>query len=117
MGLSLDRIYVYRFSEGELTDGSVVAWQSEGTVVWELAVVGYDVTYGAQYVPSSETSYTTIIEKPKKLPTTTEEPLRSSFKIPEAGKIVISIDNAVRKKKIVIYRYAVKAPPAETEVS
>ncbi|CAM6090290.1 unnamed protein product [Calypogeia fissa] len=88
-----------------------------GTVVWELSVVGYDVIYGAEYVPSAEGSYTTILEKPKKLPSTTEEPLRSSFKVSEPGKIVINLENPGRRKKIAIYRYTVKTPAAETEVS
>lgn len=73
--------------------------------------------YGAEYVPSAEGSYTTIIEKPKKLVSTSEEPLRSSFKVSEPGKIVISVDNSGRKKKLAIYRYIVKTPAAETEVS
>lgn len=102
---------------GDKTTIEIPVAEAEGTVVWELAVGGYEVLYGAEYVPSGEGSYTTIIEKPKKLPSTTEEPLRSSFKISEPGKIVISIDNATRKKKLVIYRYAVKTPAAETEVS
>jgi hypothetical protein len=35
--------------------------------------------------------------------------LRSSFKISEAGKVVITIDNAVRKKKTAVYRYTYKS--------
>lgn len=96
----------------------MVTPQVGGTVVWDLAVVGYDVSYGAEYVPSAEGAYTTIIEKTKKLPSSTEEPVRNSFKITEPGKVVLTVDNSSRKKKIVIYRHTVKvAPAAESELA
>lgn len=36
-------------------------------VVWELRVVGWEVSYGAEFVAASEGSYTAIISKARKL--------------------------------------------------
>ncbi|BFI32473.1 phosphatidylinositol transfer protein SFH5 [Marchantia polymorpha subsp. ruderalis] len=103
---------------GEKSHIEIPVTEVGGTVVWDLAVVGYDVSYGAEYVPSAEGAYTTIIEKTKKLPSSTEEPVRNSFKITEPGKVVLTVDNSSRKKKIVIYRHTVKvAPAAESELA
>ncbi|EFJ29362.1 hypothetical protein SELMODRAFT_91570 [Selaginella moellendorffii] len=82
------------------------------TLVWEFALVGSDVTYGAEFVPSKEGGYTTIVVKPKKI-TSLEEPIRNTFKSPEPGNLVLSVDNTLsRKKKTALYRYIIKPPPA-----
>lgn len=81
----------------------------DASVVWDLTVVGYEVNYEAEFVPSTEGAYAITIEKSKKLPVSTEAPVRSTFKAPEAGKVVVTVDNSSKKKKIVLYRYIVKA--------
>lgn len=82
-------------------------------LTWEVRVVGWDVNYGAEFVPSSEESYTVIIQKPRKVASSTEESVVSdSFKISEPGKIVITIDNPTSKKKKLLYR--LKTKPANS---
>lgn len=92
--------------------------ESGSRVVWDVGVVGWEVVYGEEFVPSAEGSYTVIIQKSKKV-AASEEPTRNSFKTYEPGKVVLTIDNtASRKKKLVIYRYTVKEAiaPASTPV-
>ncbi|KAI5076117.1 hypothetical protein GOP47_0008182 [Adiantum capillus-veneris] len=78
------------------------------TMVWDVVVVGWEVTYGEEFVPSGEGKYTVIIQKQKKV-TAAEEPLRNSFKATtHPGKVVITIDNSSRRKKLVEYRHTIK---------
>lgn len=86
-------------------------------MVWDLAVIGYDVTYGAEFVPSAEGSYSIILEKSKKLPSSTEEPVRNSFKVTAPGKVVLTVSNLSRKKKTIIYRSIVKGTTPAAVVS
>ena len=55
-------------------------------------------------MPTDEGSYTIIVQKGRKV-TWQEGTLRNSFKNKEAGKLVLTIDNAAFKKKRVLYRY------------
>ncbi|XP_024516362.1 patellin-6 [Selaginella moellendorffii] len=97
---------------GEKKTASIEVSGAGDTVVWEFALVGSDVTYGAEFVPSKEGGYTTIVVKPKKI-TSLEEPIRNTFKSPEPGNLVLSVDNTLsRKKKTALYRYIIKPPPA-----
>lgn len=88
--------------------------ESGSTVVWDVGVVGWEVMYGEEFVPSGERSYTVIIQKSRKVGSS-EEPLRNSFKATEPGKVVLTIDNTTsRRKKVVVYRFRIKkaaAPP------
>ncbi|KAH9627021.1 hypothetical protein KSS87_020670 [Heliosperma pusillum] len=83
---------------------------SEATeLVWELRVIGWDVNYGAEFLPEKEGGYTLNISKPKKIALSTDEPVISdTFKVTEAGKVVITIDNQSSKKKKLLYRSKVK---------
>ncbi|XP_009123116.1 patellin-2 isoform X1 [Brassica rapa] len=83
---------------------------SEGsTLSWELRVLGADVSYGAQFEPTNEASYTVIVSKNRKIGLTDEPVITDSFKAGEPGKIVITIDNNTFKKKKVIYRFKTQA--------
>ncbi|XP_010912526.1 patellin-3 [Elaeis guineensis] len=77
-------------------------------LVWELRVLGWDVIYGAEFVPSSEDGYTIIVQKARKLVATDEPVEKNSFKIGEAGKVVLTVDNTSSKKKKLLYRYKIK---------
>ncbi|KAK1427593.1 hypothetical protein QVD17_16281 [Tagetes erecta] len=80
------------------------------TLVWEARTVGYEVTYGAEFVPAAEDGYTVIIQKSRKITAASDEPVISgSFKCGEAGKVVLSFDNQTSKKKKVLYRSKIKA--------
>lgn len=71
--------------------------------------MGADVSYGAQFEPSNEASYTVIVSKNRKVGLTDEPVITDSFKASEAGKVVITIDNQTFKKKKVLYRSKTQA--------
>ncbi|KVH90714.1 patellin-3-like [Cynara cardunculus var. scolymus] len=77
------------------------------TFVWELRVVGWEVSYSAEYVPNNESNYTIIIQKARKVTPTDEPVISHSFKINELGKILLTIDNPTSKKKKLLYRFKV----------
>ncbi|XP_071711002.1 patellin-3-like [Rutidosis leptorrhynchoides] len=75
--------------------------------VWELRVVGWEVSYSAEYVPNNESNYSINIQKPKKVSPTDEPVISHSFKIKELGKLLLTIDNPTSKKKTLLYRFKV----------
>jgi hypothetical protein len=75
---------------------------------WELRVIGWVVSYGAEFVPSSEGSYTVIIQKTRKVASSEEPVLCNNYKIGEPGKVVLTIDNSSSKKKKLLYRMKTK---------
>ncbi|XP_031278772.1 patellin-3-like [Pistacia vera] len=77
-------------------------------LVWELRVLGWDVSYGAEFVPSSESSYTVIVSKTRKVSPTDEPVISDTFKVGEPGKVVLTIDNQSSKKKKLLYRSKTK---------
>ena len=76
-------------------------------MLWDLTVVGWEVNYKEEFVPSDEASYTIIIQKGKKM-SSNEEPTRNSFRNNEPGKVVLTIQNSSSKKKRSLYRYKTK---------
>lgn len=75
-----------------------------GSLAWEVRVVGWDVSYGAEFVPSAEGGYTWIIQKARKIGSADELAISCTFKIGEPGKIVLTFDNQTSKKKKLLYR-------------
>ncbi|KAK4483889.1 hypothetical protein RD792_011098 [Penstemon davidsonii] len=82
-----------------------------GTLVWEVRVMGWDVTYGAEFVPCAEGGYTWIVQKARKIGPHDEHVIGCTFKIGEPGKVVLTFDNQTSKKKKVLYRS--KTKPSE----
>uniref|UniRef100_A0A6M2EY90 CRAL-TRIO domain-containing protein n=1 Tax=Populus davidiana TaxID=266767 RepID=A0A6M2EY90_9ROSI len=83
-------------------------------LTWEMRVVGWHVSYGVEFVPSAEDSYTVIIQKARKVATTEEPVVSNSFKVGEPGKVVLTIDNtSSKKKKKLLYR--LKTKPASSD--
>ena len=74
------------------------------TVVWDITVVGWDVTYKEEFIPEDEGSYEILLEKGKKM----GESVRNSFYINEPGKILITVGNATYKRKRIFYRFRSK---------
>lgn len=72
--------------------------------MWDLTVLGWEVTYKEEFVPDDECSYRILLQKEKKM----TESVRNSFYINEPGKLVITITNGTFKKKRVFYRYKTK---------
>ncbi|XP_050212412.1 patellin-3 [Mercurialis annua] len=77
-------------------------------IVWELRVVGWEVSYSAEFAPDAKDAYTVIIQKPTKLTPTDEPVISSSFKVSELGKILLTVDNSTAKKKKLLYRFIIK---------
>ncbi|KDP27342.1 hypothetical protein JCGZ_20274 [Jatropha curcas] len=77
-------------------------------IVWEIRVVGWEVSYGAEFVPEAKDAYTVIIQKPTKLAPTDEPVITSSFKVGELGKILLTVDNSTSKKKKLLYRFKIQ---------
>ncbi|KAL2532865.1 Patellin-3 [Abeliophyllum distichum] len=79
-------------------------------VSWEITVVGWEVRYGAEFVPSAEDEYTVIIQKIRKINSIEdqEQVISSSFKVEEPGKVALTIDNPTSKKKKILYRFKTK---------
>lgn len=73
-------------------------------LVWELRVLGWEVSYSAEFVPSAEDGYTVLVQKNRKLMATDEPVIKTSFKIGEPGKVVLNIENPTSKKKKLLYR-------------
>ncbi|RZS06411.1 hypothetical protein BHM03_00037061 [Ensete ventricosum] len=83
--------------------------QAGATIAWDIAVGGWDLDYGAEYVPSDEGSYTVVVEKTRRIPAAADEPIHDVFNAREAGKMVLSIDNtSSRRRKAAAYRYFVR---------
>ncbi|VVB08623.1 unnamed protein product [Arabis nemorensis] len=80
------------------------------TIVWEIRVVGWEVLYGAEFVPENKEGYTVIIQKPRKMAAKDEPVVSQSFKVGEVGKILLTVDNPNSTKKMLIYRFKVKKP-------
>lgn len=72
-------------------------------------MVGWDVTYSAEFVPSVEDGYTVIIQKKTKMTSSDDPVISGSFKVSDVGKIVLTVDNPTIKRKKLLYRY--KAMP------
>ncbi|KAK0603143.1 hypothetical protein LWI29_001830 [Acer saccharum] len=80
-------------------------------ITWEVSVLGWEVNYKEEFVPTDEGSYTVIIQKGKKIVVSQDEPIRNTFRNNEPGKVVITIQNGSSKKKRVFYRYKIKNSP------
>ncbi|KAK4601043.1 hypothetical protein RGQ29_010577 [Quercus rubra] len=79
-----------------------------GLLVWEVRVVGWDVSYGAEFVPDEEGGYTVIVQKSRKIAPTDETVISNSFKVGGPGKVVLTFDNQTSKKKKLLYRSKTK---------
>ncbi|KAL2591238.1 hypothetical protein AAZV13_12G001800 [Glycine max] len=80
----------------------------ECIIVWELRVVGWEVSYNAEFKPDVEDAYTVIIQKATKMSPTDEPVVSNSFKVVELGKLLLTIDNPTLKKKRLLYRFKIK---------
>ena len=77
-------------------------------ILWDLIVGGWDVSYRSEFMLSAQGSYSTLIDKNRKL-SSSDESICNSFKASEAGKVVLIIENSSsNNKKATTYRYMVK---------
>ncbi|OAY85731.1 patellin-6 [Ananas comosus] len=107
-------------SEFAIKGGEKVFLEIDGieagaTITWDIVVGGWDLEYGAEFVPTAENSYTLAVEKPRRIAATAEEPVHNAFTAREAGKLVLTVDNSgSRKKKVAAYRYFVRKPSSSS---
>lgn len=78
-------------------------------LTWEVRVLGWEVSYGAEFVPNAKDAYTVIIQKMRKVGPNEETIISNSFKTSEPGKVVFTIDNSSSKKKRLLYRLKTKS--------
>lgn len=107
-------------SEFTVKGGEKVNIQIEGieegaTISWDLVVGGWEVEYGAEFVPSGEGSYSIAVEKTRRMSNgNNQEAIRNCYTSREAGQLVLLVDNtASRKRKVAAYRYIVRKPAPE----
>ena len=72
--------------------------QAGATILWDLIVGGWDVSYRSEFVLSAHGSYSTLIDKNINL-SSSDEPIYNSFRASEAGKVVLIIDKSSSNKK------------------
>ncbi|CAJ2655339.1 unnamed protein product [Trifolium pratense] len=77
-------------------------------IVWELRVVGWEVSYSAEFKPDAKDAYAVIIQKATKMSPTDEPVVSNSFKVSELGKLFLTVDNPTLKKKRLLYRFKIK---------
>ncbi|GKV51820.1 hypothetical protein SLEP1_g58444 [Rubroshorea leprosula] len=100
-------------SEFTVKGGEKVNIQIEGneagaTITWDLVVGGWDLDYSAEFISGAEGSYSIAVENPRKM-APSDEAIHNSFTFPEAGKMVLSVDNTASwRKKVAAYRYIVR---------
>ncbi|XXG74569.1 hypothetical protein AAC387_Pa07g3257 [Persea americana] len=92
---------------GSIETIEIPAPEVGSTLLWDITVLGWEVNYKEEFVPTDEGSYTIIVQKNKKMGSL-EEPIRNSFTNNEPGKVILTIENSTFKKKRVLYRYKVK---------
>ena len=70
------------------------------TIMWDITVVGWDVSYKEEFIPDDEGSYVILLQNQNIVGDST----RNSFYINEPGKILLTIQNGNYKKKKMYYR-------------
>lgn len=81
-------------------------------LTWEVRVVGWEVSYGAEFVRNAKDGYTVIIQKIRRVGPTEETIITNSFKSSEPGRVLLTIHNSSSKKKRLLYR--LKSIPASS---
>ncbi|KAE8709811.1 Patellin-5 [Hibiscus syriacus] len=81
---------------------------NKSNLVWELRVVGWDVKYGAEFMPTAEDGYAVIMSETRKVSSADETVISGSFQTSKPGKVVLTIYNQTFKKKL-LYRSKTKA--------
>ncbi|KAL8517162.1 hypothetical protein ACS0TY_015395 [Phlomoides rotata] len=100
---------------GEKVNIQIEGIEAGSTITWDMVVGGWELEYSAEFVPNAEGSYTIAVEKPRRM-VAVEEAVHNSFTAGEAGKLVLSVDNATsRKRKVAAYRYIVRKSGATGE--
>ncbi|KAG8074942.1 hypothetical protein GUJ93_ZPchr0006g45437 [Zizania palustris] len=90
----------------------IEATEGDTTLTWDLTVLGWEVNYKEEFVPSDEGSYSIIVMKGKKM-VSAEEAVRNSFRASEPGKVVLTVENLSNRKKKVLFRHKARSACAK----
>ncbi|KAM3214054.1 hypothetical protein ACQJBY_066462 [Aegilops geniculata] len=90
----------------------IEAAEGDTTLTWDVTVLGWEVRYTEEFVPADEGAYTIVVSKGRKVGAG-EEAVRNSFRAAEAGKVVITVENATRGRKRVLFRHKAKSALAK----
>ncbi|KAK8951297.1 Patellin-5 [Platanthera zijinensis] len=77
-------------------------------LIWELRVLEWEISYGAEFVPNSSESYTVILHKTRKMAVSDDPVVKSSFKVCGPGKILLTAENTSNRRKMLLYRFKLK---------
>ncbi|CAA7048303.1 unnamed protein product [Microthlaspi erraticum] len=89
---SLEAVSELVVAPGSTETIEILAPEAQGRLVWDIAVLGWDVNYKEEFEPTDERAYTIIVKKEKTI-ASNEGPMRNSFKNKESGKIVLTVEN------------------------
>ncbi|KAF7098023.1 hypothetical protein CFC21_099791 [Triticum aestivum] len=90
----------------------IEAAEGDTTLTWDVTVLGWEVRYTEEFVPADEGAYTIVVSKGRKVGAG-EEAVRNSFRAAEAGRVVITVENATRGRKRVLFRHKAKSALAK----
>ncbi|KAL5199764.1 hypothetical protein ABZP36_020967 [Zizania latifolia] len=90
----------------------IEATEGDTTLTWDLTVMGWEVNYKEEFVPTDEGSYSIIVMKGKKMGST-EAAVRNSFRASEPGKVVLTVENLSNRKKKVLFRHKARSACAK----
>ncbi|GAB2298347.1 hypothetical protein Dimus_032415 [Dionaea muscipula] len=99
-----DKVLEFTVKGGANACIEIPVLEAQVTIVWDLMVVGCEISYKEEFVPDDEGSYRVLLQKEKKITGSS----RNSFYLHETGKIVISLRNGSYHKKSVFCRYKLK---------
>ncbi|KAL7142947.1 hypothetical protein ABFS83_08G158600 [Erythranthe nasuta] len=102
-----DTAFEVNLKAGATETVEIPAPEVGNSLMWDLTIVGWDVNYKEEFVPTDEGSYTLIVKKGRKI-NWQHESIRNTFANKEPGKVVITIENSIFKKKRILYRYKIK---------
>ncbi|PKU79324.1 patellin-6 [Dendrobium catenatum] len=96
---------------GEKVNLEIDRIEAGATITWDIVVVGWEVYYSAEFVPSAKGSFKVTVEKARRISPAAEAPVHGLFTSREAGKVVLSVDNTgSRRRKVAAYRYFISKP-------
>ncbi|XP_058770958.1 patellin-4-like [Vicia villosa] len=95
-----DKVLEHKIRANSVSRIEFPVHESGVTIMWDITVVGWDVTFKEEFVPDDEGSYVILLQNQNVVGDST----RNSFYISEPGKILITVENGNFKKKKMYYR-------------
>ncbi|KAK4281290.1 hypothetical protein QN277_012806 [Acacia crassicarpa] len=103
----VDKTLEHKIIGNRISTIEIPAKEPGVTLIWDVTVVGWEVSYKEEFIPEDEGSYNILLQNQKRM----GDSIRNSFYINEPGKIVITVGNGTFKKKNMFYRSKAAAVP------